>query len=275
MQTSETKSQIETWLEGLSHEESKRREAIALAIMKTPTYDERIVAALKQIAHSDPKDYARNAAVRALQKIAEAHFLAGNDIRAYLEKWRAGELTSARPQIPVPPAQPISTPTASAQPAPEIPAAPFQPLPKPVAPETASPIHPVTPSSVLAAEPQRVVKPPAPQVPFDQWLLSERNIKFALYSGGFLLILAGLIFVGVNWNYLPGIAKLGVTLAVTLAMYAGGALLFKRPTLKIGGAALLARRVVVGGAHRERWAAGRGSFEREFAPSVRDRRVYR
>lgn len=77
-------------------------------------------------------------------------------------------------------------------------------------------------------------------MPFDQWLLSERNIKLALYSGGFLLLLAGLIFVGVRWAYLPGIAKLGVTLAVTLGMYAGGVVLFKRPTLKIGGTALLA-----------------------------------
>lgn len=239
--------QIQTWLEGLTADESKRHEAVAHAIAKTPTYDERIVAALKQIASSDPKDYARNAAANALQKIAEAHFLAGNDIRAYLEKWRAGGWTRAVPQepsrtqIPVPPTQPISTPSTPAQPAPEIQAAAFQPLPKPVAPEqiaqanypiTQSPNHPISPSPA----PQ----PPTPAVPFDQWLLSERNIKLALYSGGFLLILAGLIFVGVNWNYLPGIAKLGVTVAVTLSMYVGGAFLYKRPKLKIGGAALLA-----------------------------------
>ncbi len=255
MQTSETKSQIEAWLEGLSHEESKRREAIALAIMKTPTYDERIVAALKQIAQSDPKDYARNAAVRALQKIAEAHFLAGNDIRAYLEKWRAGDLPRARPQEtprqPIAPAsiQSESKPVAPMQTAPELQAAAFQPLPKQTEPEStrvvepAAPaprVHPVTPSPVHPIAPSPAPQPPTPAVPFDQWLLSERNIKLALYSGGFLLILAGLIFVGVNWNYLPGIAKLGVTFAVTLSMYVGGVLLYKRPTLKIGGAALLA-----------------------------------
>lgn len=54
------------------------------------------------------------------------------------------------------------------------------------------------------------------------------------------LALPGLIFATVNWAYMPGIAKLGVTLAVTLVMYAGGFVLFNRPSLKIGGVALLA-----------------------------------
>ena len=46
--------------------------------------------------------------------------------------------------------------------------------------------------------------------------------------------------MGVNWAYLPGIAKLGVTLAVTFGMFAGGVVLYKRPTLTVGGTALLA-----------------------------------
>lgn len=206
---------IPEWLEGLASPESKRHEAVALAIAKTPTYDAQIVSALKRLAQEDPQKYARDAAKHALQKIAEAHFGAGNEIRAYLEQLRVqGD------------------------------------APRAVAPTRVSPDV-----AVVAAETTRVVErtaplvptvdaaPPPPAasaVPFDQWLLSERNIKLALYSGGLLLLLAGLIFVGINWAYLPGIAKLGVTLGVTAVLYLGGAFLFRRPSLKIGGTALLA-----------------------------------
>jgi hypothetical protein len=71
-------------------------------------------------------------------------------------------------------------------------------------------------------------------------LLSERNIKIALYSGGLLLVLAGLIFIGVNWTRIPGSGKFAITLLVTGLMYFGGYLLFKRPAYTIGGIALLA-----------------------------------
>ena len=87
---------------------------------------------------------------------------------------------------------------------------------------------------------ERAPTRPAPEpVPFDQWLLSERNIKFALYSGGSLLVLAGLIFVGVNWARIPGSVKFAITLMVTGLMYLGGYLLFQRPTRRLGGVALL------------------------------------
>lgn len=89
---------------------------------------------------------------------------------------------------------------------------------------------------------QQVIEPPqkkADAVPFDQWLLSERNIKIALYSGGLLLVLAGLIFVGINWGKIPGPAKFAITLMITGLMYLGGYLMFQRPTLKLGGATLL------------------------------------
>ena len=65
-------------------------------------------------------------------------------------------------------------------------------------------------------------KPPKEQVPFDQWLLSERNIKIALYAGGLLLVIAGLIFIGVNWTRIPGPAKFAITLMFTGLMYLGG-----------------------------------------------------
>ena len=83
-------------------------------------------------------------------------------------------------------------------------------------------------------------RPAPPPVPFDQWLLSERNIKIALYTGGLLLVLAGLIFIGVNWERFPGPVKFAITLMFTGLMYLGGYLLFKRPTLRIGGVAMLA-----------------------------------
>jgi hypothetical protein len=83
--------------------------------------------------------------------------------------------------------------------------------------------------------------PPQPKekVPFDQWLLSERNIKIALYSGGLLLLIAGIIFIGVNWTRIPGPGKFAITLMITGLMYLGGYLLVQRPAYKIGGVALL------------------------------------
>lgn len=81
--------------------------------------------------------------------------------------------------------------------------------------------------------------PPKEKVPFDQWLLSERNIKIALYSGGLLLLIAGIIFIGVNWTRIPGPGKFAITLLVTGLMYLGGFLLFQRPAYRIGGVALL------------------------------------
>lgn len=84
---------------------------------------------------------------------------------------------------------------------------------------------------------------PAPRkdpIPFEQWLLSERNIKIALYTGGLLLLVAGVIFIGVNWARLPGPAKFAVTLVVTSLMYLAGIALFRRPMLRLGGIALLA-----------------------------------
>lgn len=107
-----------------------------------------------------------------------------------------------------------------------------------------APSAPVTTTPVAAIPTPAPTPPPAPKierpaVPFDQWLLSERNIKIALYSGGVLLVLAGLVFVGINWERLTGALKIAVTLLITALMYAGGALLFRRPLLKLGGVALL------------------------------------
>jgi hypothetical protein len=97
-----------------------------------------------------------------------------------------------------------------------------------------------TPEPVVAEpEPPSQPAPPQEQIPFDQWLLSERNIKLALYAGGVLLVLAGLIFIGVNWTRIPGPGKFAITLMITGLMYLGGYLLFQRPALRIGGIALL------------------------------------
>ena len=97
------------------------------------------------------------------------------------------------------------------------------------------------PAAVEAAPlPQKKPAPPKEKVPFDQWLLSTRNINIALYTGGLLLILAGLIFIGVNWTRIPGLWKFAITLVVTGLMYLGGILLFRRPAFRIGGVALTA-----------------------------------
>ena len=47
----------------------------------------------------------------------------------------------------------------------------------------------VVPAEVVPAAPP---PPKAERVPFDEWLLSERNIKIALYSGAVLLVMAAL-----------------------------------------------------------------------------------
>ena len=134
----------------------------------------------------------------------------------------------------IPEAEPVPTPqpTLLREPALQA-AAPAQTPPPEVqpAPRVVSPPAP---------RPEIRPKPKAEPVPFDQWLLSERNIKIALYTGGLLLIIAGLIFVGANWARIPGPAKFAVMVAITIGMYLGGALLFKRRSLRLGGVALLA-----------------------------------
>jgi hypothetical protein len=110
-------------------------------------------------------------------------------------------------------------------------------LQPPRAPEPALAVE-VVPEPQVAAQ----VAPPAPpreRVPFDQWLLSERNIKLALYAGGVLLLLAGIIFIGVQWTRIPGPGKLAITLMITGLMYLGGYVLFQRRAFRIGGIALL------------------------------------
>ena len=107
------------------------------------------------------------------------------------------------------------------------------------APAVAGPAQPVPAAAQAVKAPARPAPPKEP-VPFDQWLLSERNIKLALYVGGALLVIAGIIFVGVNWTRIPGPGKFAITLLATGLMYLGGFLLFNRPAYRIGGVALLA-----------------------------------
>lgn len=239
MSTLTLESEIQIWLKDLTSADSKLHERVASTIAKTPVLDQRIVIELEKIALDDAYGGARGSAKNALEKIAEAHFAAGNDIRAYLEKLRTGALApKAAAAVQTRRVEPTSsaspTPVSKTPQATEAIAAGAEPEAV-IATEKTAPV-----AAASAAEKAAPKPPPSPALPFDQWLLSERNIKLALYSGGFLLLLAGLIFVGVRWAYLPGIAKLGVTLAVTLAMYAGGVILFRRPSLKVGGTALLA-----------------------------------
>jgi hypothetical protein len=98
---------------------------------------------------------------------------------------------------------------------------------------------PAAQPAVAAAPPAPPPAPPKEKIPFDQWLLSERNIKIALYAGAALLVVAGLIFVSVNWARMPGPAKFAIMVMVTGLMYLSGYLLFRRPALRIGGIALL------------------------------------
>ena len=116
----------------------------------------------------------------------------------------------------------------------ETPSAPLVDATQPMAAVTRPAADP------LASAVPAPVQPRPQPVPFDQWLLSEQTIKGALYSGGALLVLAGLIFVGVNWARIPGPAKFMVTLLATGLMYLGGYLLYQRRGLRLGAVAVLA-----------------------------------
>jgi hypothetical protein len=138
----------------------------------------------------------------------------------------------------VPPKPVFEAPPAPA-PEPAVAQAPAAPAPESL-PARAVAVAAAEPP-VAKAEPTAPAPPPPPKekVPFDQWLLSERNIKIALYSGAAMLVVAGLIFVGVSWGRMPGPAKFAITVMVTGLMYLGGYLLFRRPSFRIGGIALL------------------------------------
>lgn len=140
------------------------------------------------------------------------------------------------PAKPEPLTVSVAPPQPKPQPAPVTPATVISQQPKPVI-AVQAPAPPAAP--VATPVPPQPQKPKAEAIPFDQWLLSERNIKFALYSGGLLFVLAGLIFIGLNWDKLNGALKLVVTLFVTGFLYASGLFLMSRKFLKFGGVALL------------------------------------
>ncbi len=102
---------------------------------------------------------------------------------------------------------------------------------------------PPPPTTLQTAAPKPTPTPtPQPKpdpVPVDQWLLSERNIKIALYLGGLLLLLAGLIFVGVNWSYFPAPIKFILIASITFFTYIAGYMMLQRQALKLGGLALV------------------------------------
>lgn len=111
------------------------------------------------------------------------------------------------------------------------PATSAAPAPASEPPEEAQ--HPaVAPAAVSPPPAPAPARPPDAPVPFEQWLLSERNIKLALYAGALLLLIAGAIFVGVSWNYLPGPAKFAITVLCTGLLYLCGFLLYQRPSMR-------------------------------------------
>ena len=158
-------------------------------------------------------------------------------LRARLERRPAPEPAPAPVAMPVAPPKPAAPERAQlvgigAMPAAAAPATPV--VAASISAEAGP--APVAAARVAAGAPP---SPPKERVPFDQWLLSERNIRIALYAGGLLLVLAGVIFIGVRWASIPGPGKFAITLMVTGLMYLGGYLLFQRPAYRIGGIALL------------------------------------
>lgn len=104
------------------------------------------------------------------------------------------------------------------------------PLP-PVAAPASSMREEAAPLSVETAESRKVS--------FYEWLFSERSVKFALYTGAFLLLLAGVIFVRSRWGEMAGEAKFAVLFLITGLLYLCGYLLFQNRRVRVGGIAVL------------------------------------
>ncbi|MFH0801368.1 MAG: hypothetical protein V2A78_03150 [bacterium] len=77
------------------------------------------------------------------------------------------------------------------------------------------------------------------KISFYEWLFSERSVKIALYTGAFLLLLAGVIFVRSRWGEMAGEAKFAVLFLITGLLYLCGYLLFQNPRVRVGGIAIL------------------------------------
>lgn len=236
---SELKAPTEV-LDALGSERGIKREAGAKRAAREQIKDERVVSKLQTMAISDPVNIVRDAAASALRSLqlrvpSSAEWLELHQVKFLVEKTEGWTESAERRRPYQTRLEALSgkffQSAVITPPAPSVPA---------IAQTAAQAVAPAAKAPPTRAPIPKPAAPPAPTVPFDQWLLSERNIKLALYSGGALLILAGLIFIGVNWEYLPGLAKLGVTLVLTAALYVGGALLFRRSALRIGGVALLA-----------------------------------
>jgi hypothetical protein len=76
-------------------------------------------------------------------------------------------------------------------------------------------------------------------VSFYGWLFNEKTIKFALYTGAFLLLLAGTVFVRSHWGEMPGESKFAILLLVTGLLYLCGYWLFQDQRMRLGGIALI------------------------------------
>jgi hypothetical protein len=230
--------------------DSSTRLAVIHKLGHLETSDSKIVLALEQVVLKDPEPEIQAAALEVLSlpqhQRVHRNLSKLNDYERKLlpyeiDLWEKEQIIS--PQLtrllkgrlgvgPItPPIRPIKpSPTG---------------VEREMQPSAAQPALASTPVVPVPPQPAQIVAAPALKaprkeaVPFDQWLLSERNIKFALYTGGSLLVLAGIIFISVNWMRIPGPAKFAVTLLVTGLMYLCGYLLFQKPMLRIGGIALL------------------------------------
>lgn len=117
----------------------------------------------------------------------------------------------------------------------------LKPSPSPVTPAPVA--APEETSASSAREEAAPLSPPeaaeSRKVSFYEWLFSERNIKFALYTGAFLLLMAGVIFVRSRWGEMAGEAKFAVLFLITGLLYLCGYLLFQNQRVRVGGIAIL------------------------------------
>lgn len=165
--------------------------------------------------------------------------------RTRIEAPYVAELSTLRERLGLVPAP---TPEAI----PEAEPAPPKPVPATVSEATPAAAVPAEPAAAAVPEETPAAAAPLPEpvpapapevrerVPIDQWLFSERNIRFMLYVGAFLLVVAAAIFVGARWGEMSPVLKFCIVFFLTGGIYLAGYLLWSIRQMQLAGTVLLA-----------------------------------
>ncbi len=104
-------------------------------------------------------------------------------------------------------------------------------LPRKAPPPRTAPQPPPRPAEAV---------PSPPEAPFDQWLLSERNIRLLLYGGAVLFVIAAAIFVATQWERMSPPLKFSIVFFLNGGIYLLGYLFWSNRAMRLAGTVLLA-----------------------------------